>query len=379
VKRAEPVRGEQIKPIEEAAEPALPHGLLLSAPSQIPLELQTVYSELVEHLRSIEFMRSFSSLSGAFLLRSRESADYWYFRTSEGPSSAQEFYLGPDNREIRALIESHKQGREGLEAAEARVTRLAAMLRGGGIELTDKASMKIINGLAAAGVFRMGGVLIGTHAFLAEGNAIGVRWPSAMRTQDVDFGTPRHLDLALPQTPQTTADIPSALEELRMGFLPQVRLHNQNKPTSFVVHGQEWRVDILTWPKGRDRSTPVHIPRLNAYAEPLEFMDYLLEKTLDAALVGPSGATLVRIPEPARFALHKLLVASNRTAQFQPKAAKDRLQAFHLLTFLQQERPGDIQLAAEALLERGKSWRARLRREIEKLPAEIPELAEALP
>lgn len=343
----------------------------------LPVETQTLYSELVEQLRVTDFMRSFADLPGTFLQRDRDGGRYWYFRTSEGPTGQQEFYIGSDNEATYALMTAHEDGREDAEKSKARVQRLAAMLRSGGLTMTDPSSAKIMSGLGAAGVFRLGGVLIGAHAFLALGNAMGVKWSSALKTQDVDFGAPRRLDLGIPQTPQLMADIPSALESLGMGFLPHVRLHSNTQPTSFVVRGQEWRVDLLTSPQGADRESPVLIPRLKAYAQPLEFMDYLLEKTMNAAIVN-GVATLVRIPEPARFALHKLLVAGKREPQFRTKVEKDRQQAFQVLVFLQKERPGDILLAAEDLKKRGPNWVKQLRQQVALLPEPIQELADAL-
>lgn len=61
-----------------------------------------------------------------------------------------------------------------------------------------------------------------------------------------------------------------------------------------------------------------------------------------------------------------------------PKADKDRLQAFQLLAYLQDERPGDIALAAEDLRKRGPGWTKRVRQEMAKLPRPIQELADSL-
>ena len=344
----------------------------------LPLETQTLYSELVDQLRVADFVRSFASLSGGFTKRKKGGGHYWYFRTSEGPGrSPQEFYVGPDNEATWALMDGYQAGREAAKEAEARIVRLSAMLRSGGIALTDAPSARIIKGLGAAGVFRLGGVLIGTHAFLALGNALGVKWPSSLHTRDEDFGAPRRIGLGIPQTPQLVADLPAAIESLEMGFIPYVRVHADTRPTSFVVHGQDWRIDLLTSPRGADRDVPVKIPRLGSFAQPLEFMDYLLEKTLDAAVVN-GGASLARIPEPARFALHKLLVASQRDLRSAAKADKDRMQAFLMLGFLQRQRAGDILLAAEDLCGRGPGWSKRLRQQAALLPEPLPELQDVL-
>ncbi|MCP5249404.1 MAG: hypothetical protein H6942_12870 [Candidatus Accumulibacter sp.] len=41
----------------------------------------------------------------------------------------------------------------------------------------------MIKRLADYGFFRAGGLLIGTHAFIAIGNVLGVRWADSQRTQ----------------------------------------------------------------------------------------------------------------------------------------------------------------------------------------------------
>lgn len=346
----------------------------------LPLETQTLYAELVEHLRGADFVRSFADLKGTFTLRERPDGRYWYFRTSEGigPSVA-DLFIGPDDEATQALMAAYKEGRGAAEENTARLTRLAAMLRKGGIAATDSGSLKIIRGFANAGVFHMGGVLIGTHAFIAIGNALGVRWPSSMQTHDVDFGSfaTNHVGFGIPQTPQTMADVPKAIDALAMGFVPNVRLHTAIPATSYIIPGKELRIDLLTSPQGRDREAPVLIPRLGVHAQPLEFMDYLLQETIEAACIG-NKAVLVRIPDPARFAVHKLLVASNRDRRHATKAAKDRNQAAYLMAYLEQERPGDLTLAVEAALRRGPSWKRRIQAQASLMPFAIEELKEAL-
>lgn len=345
---------------------------------RLPIETQTLYSELLEHLRVADFLRSFSALSGNFLLRERGEGQYWYFRTSEGPESRpSEFYIGLDNDATRLLIETYKEGRTAVIDSESRSVRLTSMLRSGGLAMTDAASAKIIKGFGAAGVFKLGGVLIGTHAFVAIGNSLGVKWPSSVSTQDVDFSAPRQIDFGIPQTPQLLADLPTTVESLAMGFIPHIHTHKDVKPTSFVVLGKDWRIDLLTTPQGADRETPVFIPRFKTHAQPLAFMEYCLGKTMNAIIVN-GGSTLVRVPEPARFAIHKLLVASNRAKESFSKIEKDRLQAYLVLSFLQEERPGDITIAAEDACNQGSSWLRRIREQASRLPRVIPELQDVL-
>lgn len=346
-------------------------------PTPLPIETQTLYAELLERTLAAELRRSFADLNGGFVKRMPSGRPFWYFRSSDGAGGQREFYVGPDDDATRRIMDEYERQRASAVDDNDGVIRMVAMLRSGGITLTDAPSARIIRGLGAAGVFRLGGVLIGTQAYTAIGNAMGVRWASGLQTQDVDLGASRVLGVGLPQTPQLLADLPAAIETLQMGFLPHVQPRAVMRPTSFIVQGKEWRVDFLTEPRGRDRDNPVLIKRLNVFAQPMAFMGYLLERTFDALVIG-ADATLVRVPEPARFAVHKLLLAGNRTLRQQAKAAKDRQQAFEVLSFLQHERPGDISLAVEDVLHRGPNWAKRVRKEAERLPGVIPELSAAL-
>jgi len=336
---------------------------------RLPAETQTIFAELAERLHALEAARSFASLAGGFAKKRVSGGEYWYFRTSEGPAGQREYFVGPDGREARAAMRAYAAGRPEMERASAEIARLCAMLRQGGAMRTDTPSAKVLSGLANAGVFRLGAVLVGTHAYLALGNVLGVRWTSSLRTQDIDLAAARTLQVAVPQT---EADLPEALESLNMGFLPVPGLRPKSPQTSFKVRGQTLRVDLLTTAQGARDGKPVPIPRLKAAAQPLELLDYLLESPLAIPLVN-GGATLVNVPDPARFALHKLILSGRRPVVEQSKAGKDRQQAAELIEVLQEDRPGDLALAAEALGSRPAVWRTRLNAQLGALPDRLRE------
>ncbi|MBS0338748.1 MAG: hypothetical protein JSS40_18490 [Proteobacteria bacterium] len=264
-------------------------------------------------------------------------------------------------------MKAYAAGRKETEETNAQIERLCAMLRQGGAMTTDTPSARVIAGLASAGVFRVGAVLVGTHAYIALGNLLGVRWESALRTQDIDLAAATVLQVAVPQA---EADLPKALDALNMGFLPVPGLNPKSPETSFKVRGQQLRVDLLTPAMGSRSGKPVAIPRLKAAAQPLELLDYLLEAPIAVPLLN-GGATLVNVPDPARFALHKLLISGRRQVFEQAKAGKDRQQAGEIIASLYEDRRGDLRLAVEALNKRAAAWRARLKRELAKLPEEL--------
>ena len=334
---------------------------------RLPAEIQTLYAELTERMRALDGARSFASLAGGFARKTVAGAHYWYFKTSAGPSGQREYFVGADGKETQSLMKAYAAGREEAAAAEDGIARLCAMLRQGGAMLADAPSAKVVSGLASAGVFRLGAVLVGTHAWLVLGNLLGVRWGSSLRTQDIDVAAARGLEVAMPQS---EADLPAALESLRMGFLPVPGLSPKSSHTSFKVRGQTLRVDLLTPALGRRDGRAVPIARLKAAAQPLEMLDYLLEAPVAVPLLD-GGATLVNVPDPARFALHKLMLAGRRPVAEQAKAAKDRMQAQELIAVLHEDRDGDLAAAAAALRKSPEAWRARLATQLAKLPAEL--------
>jgi hypothetical protein len=309
----------------------------------LSLQTQTIFAELAERMAAREAGRSISHLSGFFTQKQVRDGQYWYFKTSIPGRGQHEYYLGAETPALRRLIEAHRAGRPSEELDGAEVNRLCAMLRAAGANCLDSVAARIIGALADSGLFRLGGVLIGTYAFLVLGNVLGVRWGAVARTEDVDIAAATSLGIALPPL---EANLPSILESLQMGFLPIPALDRREPSMSYKVRGKDLRVDFLTPAMGKQRIKPVPIPRLGISATPLEMLDYLIESPTATVAVN-GGATYVNVPDPARLALHKLVVADRRLVAQHSKSAKDREQAILLLSHLSIDRAGDIERAIE--------------------------------
>lgn len=323
---------------------------------RLPLTLQTAYAELLEQLLAMEARRSVGHAPGTFVTKKVKGNDYYYFQFSAPGSAVRQLYLGPKSDVIDRMIERFAEERDAMRPDRDEIVRLASVLRAGGAGLTDPASARVLSALAEAGVFRLGGVLVGTQAFVVLGNVLGVRFRSALaRTEDVDIASSRNLELAVPDL---RADVPAALDSLAMGFLPVPGLSPKTASTSFKVRGRGLRVDLLTPAGSKKSTTPVLIPRFNAAATPLPFLDFVLEDAQPAALVD-GGGVLVMVPSPARFALHKLLVAGARPSALQAKVEKDLVQAALLVDLLEEDRPGDLRRAWQSA--RGRGWSRAMR------------------
>ncbi len=336
---------------------------------RLPLEVQTLYAELVDQLSALEAGRALGSAPGSFVTKIVKGQEYCYFQHVDASGRKRQVYLGRRDDALDSLAARYAEHRADLAPDHESIQRLGALLRAGGAGVTDPASARVLKGLADARVFRSGGVLVGTHAFIVIGNLLGVRWTGAgMRTQDVDLAAPRLLEVVAAETP---LDLPGAIESLEMGFLPVPGLDPASPSTSFKVRGQSLRVDVLT-PARTAAQKPVMIRRFAAAAQPLKYLDYLIEHPVRAAVVG-SDPALVFVPDPARFALHKLLVASDRPATETTKRAKDVVQAGQLLDALLEDRPADVALAWGALQERAASWAKKARAQAARLPAVVGE------
>jgi hypothetical protein len=100
---------------------------------------------------------------------------------------------------------------------------------------------------------------------------------------------------------------------------------------------------------------------------PLKFMDYLLERSGQGVLLDRADACLVNLPDPARYGLHKLLVAAERGAKH-AKYSKDILQALALIDWHLERAPTLLVDAWSDLAARGSGWVKRARQSLMAAP-----------
>jgi hypothetical protein len=340
---------------------------------ELSLAAQTAYSELVEAARVADVQRSIASLSGSFATKRVKERLYWYYQYRDIDGRLRQLYVGPDNDEVRPLTISAKE--KPVRALEP-LARSAIAL---GCERLLPKHFRIVRRLSEYGFFRAGGLLVGTHAFLSYSNMLGVHWREGARTQDVDLAhAGKRLAIALPATIQV--DIQDALASLEAGFLPMASFDGQATATYLSQKDPELRLDFLTT-RGRGGDRPYRHPDLNVVLQPLRFMEYLLEDPAQTVAFSEEGAVLVNVPQPARFALHKLIVWAEREASFRAKMGKDLWQAAALLEYFQARGPDELRDAWRDLQSRGKGWTSRAGRALKTLATEAPELnvSELLP
>lgn len=328
---------------------------------------QTAYAQLLDAALATEHFRSVADLSGAFSSKTVKGHTYWYYQYSEPSGLLRQIFVGPDNDTVRELMAKKKQ-----PAITTQLGPLAGSAAALGCATLLPKHLRVVTRLAEYGFFRAGGILVGTHAFLAYGNMLGVRWNDQSRTEDIDFAhAGKNLSLALPSNIEVETH--TAIESLHMGFLPVSGLSGKSGGSYLNPRDPSFRLDFLTALHRGGTETYEH-PKLHVTLQPLKFMEYALEQVQQAVLFSTEGATVVNIPHPARYALHKLIVYGERTGTFRAKAEKDLLQAAALLALFKERRAWEVDEAWNDLVHRGKGWRTRLGQGLDALERRFPEL-----
>ncbi|HEX5392834.1 MAG TPA: nucleotidyltransferase domain-containing protein [Rhodocyclaceae bacterium] len=334
---------------------------------ELSLNAQTAYAELVDQVHSLELQTSLVGMTGAFHKRKLKNKDYWYFGYRDIDGKGRMVYVGPDSERVQQLVERFNTDKE-IPAVTPQVKAALAL----GCAGTLPKHFRIIKRLGEYGLFRAGGILIGTHAFIAYGNMLGVRWTDGGATMDVDFAhAGNNVSLALPTN--VNLDVRSALDSLEMGLLPITQLNGKTGAQFRNPKDAELRLDFLTCEHRKDKL--VEVPNLKIALEPLRFMEFSLESPIQGCVISTEGACLVNIPSPERFAVHKLVVYGERPIAQRTKANKDLLQAAAVISYYVETGRSDEFLAAwEDAMGRGKGWSKRLVQGWEAMVRNAPEL-----
>lgn len=150
--------------------------------------------------------------------------------------------------------------------------------------------------------------MVGSHAFAAIGNALGVRWGSSLKTTDMDFSRPSGISLAIPDSEEIIR-IPEVVQQLDTSFFEVPQLNLKQPSISMMSRKTKVKIDFLTTQRSWNDDEPHYFPDLAIAAEPLRFMDYLIGDRLFQGLLIGAYAIPVTLPDPARFAIHKLVIA----------------------------------------------------------------------
>ena len=294
----------------------------------------------------------------------RNGRVYWYDTYRVG-SDVKKAYIGEDSEPLRARMKHFEALREGREDRRRNRARLIRLLRAEGFLGVDAATGSLLNALASAGVFRLGGTIVGTQAFRFYEGELGIRFAfdQTAQTRDIDIASFERLSIALDDT--VSEPLGSVLRDFAFDPVPSL---DPGKTWRWKQTRNETFVEFLT-PSFSEAEDLRPLPALGVHAQSLHYLNYLLAEPIFAAATYRDGV-LVQVPRPERFAVHKLIVADRRLeGSSSLKAIKDRLQAEFLVKVLATDRPDDLREAMEEALSRGKRWRERITASVDRIPS----------
>lgn len=168
----------------------------------------------------------------------------------------------------------------------------------------------------------------------------GMRYTPTIRTRDMDFLVPVAFRI------KNKVDVEELLRD--EGF---VVTFSGGAGYMKLMH-PDLIVEFLVPEKGKGSDRPYPLPQLGMNAQPMRFLDYLLQNTIRIEAEGLK----INVPHPAAFALHKLIISARRTKE--EKLLKDRKEALAVLTAL--VRKGDAGEIRKMFEKMPAGWRKRV-------------------
>jgi hypothetical protein len=326
----------------------------------------SAYIDLLRALREDEM----SQHVGAPYLERRGNRGYWYETIRIG-TTVRRRYIGEDTPETVDLIARSRSLAENRKARADLRSRLVRLLRAEGFMSLDRTTGAILSAMARTGVFRLGGTIVGTHAFRHYEGELGIAFPldQAAQTDDLDIAQFERLSLALDD--RVDEPLPNLFHELDFAPVPTL---DSRAVWRWRQSNAETLIEFLT-PSFRPEEDIRDLPALGVSAQSLHYLNYLIADPIKAAALYRSGI-LIQIPRPERFAIHKLIVADRRRGgPDQIKSRKDRAQAAFLIRTLAEDRPDDLREAYADARSRGPRWEARIDASLKRLPESAALLA----
>jgi hypothetical protein len=297
------------------------------------LAIQTLCAEL---LQLVEDQRG---PAGTVYQQRKNGQAFYYYKRTVGRLRLDS-YIGPAGDPAAKRL---------ADAIRFQRRTLVSALRRAGIPAPGMALGRVLDVLADAGLLDTA-VLVGTAAYTCYPLLLGTPLPSAtLMTQDADLATAT-LALAARDGTSSMRDI---LGRADPSFREVPGLKPTSPPASFRS-GEGFRVDLLTPVLRRNDPNPMPLAHLAAGATPLQYLRWLIQDPVTGvALAGPG--IRVRLPQPARFAVHKLIVAQKRSQGERLKRQKDLLQAHALFMALGTTDPDSLPQALRAARRQGKA------------------------
>jgi len=188
-------------------------------------------------------------------------------------------------------------------------------------------------------------ILVGSWCTLFYKDFFGrKKYMTSLTTRDMDLLIP------LPRAIKANVDVAELLKDLGfiVGFTGSQGYIRLEHPQLIV--------EFLVPEKGRGSDKPYPLPQLGLNAQALRFLEYLSVSTI----ISKVGSIKLKLPHPANFALHKLLVMSRRPKA--EKQAKDKESAIRILNALiDSDQSAVIKKAFQAMPKR---WQGKVKKQL---------------
>ena len=297
---------------------------------QHPTAFQTAFAELKR--RAFEQEALLVGTPGSVVVRTEQ----FFYRDYYGPDGKKAAdYVGPvDDADAKARAACL---RDQIDLANALIDEATVLSQNGYVRV-DARTTAILAALANNGLFRAGGLLVGSHAYGVLLNDLGVR-AASIATEDIDIARAKRLAFD-----DEVKSLEAMLRDSRVALFAIPQLERKKPSTSFKAHGPgRLRVDFLMPTDGREVKV-LPAPELGAHATALPWFRYLVETAMPAVVIGRSAMIPVNVPIPARLAFHKMLVSQLRR-ETSEKVSKDLDQAAVLVAVLAETAPEELEAA----------------------------------
>ena len=313
--------------------------------------VQTLYQELVQQLHTA------SERTGSVYVRSIKGIEYAYLKEPVG-TARRDVFIGRNDEP--AVLEQIKAISRASDAAKQRRLIIRNLLSAK-LPAPTSALGHVLDALSKSGLLKET-VLVGTAAYQCYSPLVGGTLPSArLTTQDADLAT-ASLALTSDAEGEPFEDV---LRRADATFRAIPAL-TRNAPPSSFRSDIGFVVDLLTPQLRKDDPNPMPLAKLKAGAVPLQYLRWLMESPIAAAALHGSGIA-VTVPSPARFAIHKLIVAQKRGTD-RGKRQKDLLQAKALIEALKlTDRWALTDAYEEACAQGDQGWRRPIERSLSEL------------
>jgi hypothetical protein len=312
----------------------------------------TVYADV---LQSLEIGDADAASIATKTIKGRK----YVYATRKDGGARIETYLGvADDPAVKKEVERLRHAAERAKSLRSSVT----LLKAGRLPAPSLLLGRILEVVANAGLFNRGMTLVGTAAYQTYAPMLGYYLPTATyATNDVDLSVAEFV----PKDDEE--DFHTTLKRADKTFEP-LWSSEDTLPKAFRA-SNGFIVELLTR-YGRGRKSPVPIESINAAAVPLSFQEYPAEVTMRALVLYGDGV-LVRVPTPARFAVHKLIVAQRRKPAELAKKQKDLRQAQELINILLETDESTLQSELDDARERGKGWKSLINASLRQIKRDV--------